>query len=74
VEQLPNPKSDLHGLIEMASEQRGRKLRKVKERVSASVHQVAGHIQDFSPLRGLTAFVQFERRTRTAMEGVLAAV
>lgn len=58
LEQLPNPKVILFDLLRQASELHGRRLRSF--RVSERVQRVAEFINDFTPLRTLSAFVALE--------------
>jgi hypothetical protein len=58
LEALPNPKDVLHGLLRQASEAKGRDLKRF--RVYEAVHRVAELIDDYSSLRELSAFRQFE--------------
>jgi len=58
LESLPNPKGDLYDLIRRASELSGRRLKKLN--LSALVRLVSDWIDDFSPLRMLTAFASLE--------------
>ena len=58
VEQLPDPKSILHELLREASELTGRRLKDFPVRERAQ--RVAGLIDDFAPLRTLTAFKALE--------------
>jgi hypothetical protein len=58
LENLPDPKDVLHELLRQASEAQGRDLKKF--RVHAMVHRLAELIEDYSSLRQLSAFQQFE--------------
>jgi hypothetical protein len=58
LEQHPDPKSLLYQLLKDASELRGRRLKNFDVRQSAS--RVTEYIQDFAPLRILTAFQSLE--------------
>ena len=60
LEQVPDPKSLLYQAVKDASGLRGRHLNRLN--VHQSVHLVADNIEDFSPLRRLTAFQTFEDR------------
>jgi len=64
IEDLVDPKQTLHEALRRAFEYTGRRLRKFN--VDAATHRVAESIQDFSPLRELPAFRQFETLTRVA--------
>jgi hypothetical protein len=58
VEQIPKPKKELHDLLKKASELTGRRL----ENFSAQqrVHRLAQLIEDYTPLRSLSAFQRLE--------------
>ncbi|HXM23713.1 MAG TPA: hypothetical protein VN948_20820 [Terriglobales bacterium] len=58
IEDVPGPKEMLYRALRMASEQTGRRLRKLH--VSYLRYRVVELIEDFSPLRTLPAFVEFE--------------
>jgi hypothetical protein len=58
LEQLPDPKMVLFNLLRQASELHGRRLKSF--RVSRRVQRVAEFINDFTPLRALSAFVALE--------------
>ena len=58
LERLPDPKRTLHDLIRAASGLPGRRLRKL--RMDQAVHRLAQAIQDYSPLRQLSAFRALE--------------
>lgn len=58
IEDLPNPKENLHGLLRQACELTGRRLKKFHPEEAAL--QVAEHIRDFAPLRALSAFRRLE--------------
>lgn len=58
LEREPDPKQLLYDLLRQASERKGRALKKL--RVEPLVHQVASSINDFSPLRALSAFRALE--------------
>ncbi|MHC5935013.1 hypothetical protein [Nostoc sp.] len=58
LEQLPNPKDILYGLLCEASELTGRRLKQFS--VNERVHRLAELIDDFSPLRALSAFQLLE--------------
>lgn len=57
IEGLADPKELLHTLIRTASGQRGRRL----QRLDMSTQRVADLIDDFTPLRRLSAFQSFEQ-------------
>lgn len=58
LEQLPDPKEILHGLLCEASGLTGRRLKQFS--VHERVHRVSELIDDFSPLRALSAFQALE--------------
>lgn len=58
VESVPDPKEVLFDALRVASELSGRRL--TKFRVEQRRHRVAELIEDFSPLRSLTSFQEFE--------------
>lgn len=58
LEDLPDPKEVLYQLLRDASELTGRRLRKFNP--NRAVHDVANFIEDFSPLRSLSAFQHLE--------------
>lgn len=58
IENLPDPKETLYNILRIASEKTGRRLKQFPVRHSAG--QVAEYIEDFSPLRSLSAFQQLE--------------
>lgn len=62
LEAIPDPKDLLFTLLEAASELRGRRLRRLN--VPARVHRLADLIEDFSPLRRLSAFQALEEDVR----------
>ena len=63
IEALPNPKRELQRLLREASGLTERRLKNFK--VSRAVQLVADNIEDFSPLRKLSAFIVFEEYIRT---------
>ena len=65
LETRPDPKHDLHQALITASMLTGRQLRRFDERVSA--RRVAELITDYSPLRGLSAFRDFESDLAAAL-------
>ena len=60
VEGLPDPKDLLFELLRNASGLAGRRLRELNPRTM--VYRVASSIEDFSPLRQLSAFQELEKR------------
>jgi hypothetical protein len=65
VERLADPKDRLHGLLIEASGTAGRRRKRfpVKQRV----HRLADLIEDYSPLRALSAFRELEKDLRAAL-------
>jgi hypothetical protein len=53
-EEVVDPKALLHDALRLASGLTGRRLRRFH--TSDAVHRIAEYVDDFSPLRGLTAF------------------
>ncbi|MEQ8766587.1 MAG: hypothetical protein RL885_21925 [Planctomycetota bacterium] len=68
LEKLPDPKSKPKELLRKASEFEGRRLKKFKSREAQAVHRTAELIQDFSPLRSLSAFRQLELDLTAALD------
>lgn len=66
VERLPDPKSILHQLLRDASGLTGRRLKSFSVRESAQ--RVAELINDFEPLRALTAFKALEAEIEQVLE------
>jgi hypothetical protein len=58
LDQLPDPKETLHGLLRDASGLTGRRLKRFAPQARAL--RVAEFIEDFAPLRGLPAFAVLE--------------
>ncbi len=58
VEERPDPKEDLYDLLKIASELSGRRLKSFSE--SQHARRVADYIEDYSPLRLLSAFGMLE--------------
>lgn len=59
LEQLPDPKSELHQLLKKASNLSGRRLKSFRTEYHA--RQVSEHTSDFSALRVLPAFAALEK-------------
>lgn len=66
VEQLPDPKEILYQLLREASGLNGRRLDKFS--VNERVHRLADLIDDFSPLRALSAFKELESEIQQVVE------
>lgn len=62
LEDRPDPKADLRNALRIASELRGRRLKKYNE--SQAVWRIVDFLADFSPLRKLSAFRAFEDALR----------
>ena len=60
LEKLPDPKRSLHDLIRESSGLQGRRLDRLQSKLSTCVQRVADLIEDFQPLRGLSAFQHLE--------------
>lgn len=69
-EALPDPKKTLCDLLERASELSGRRLSAFNS--SKASHRVAELIDDYSPLRALAAFRDFEESIGRIVEGILS--
>jgi len=65
IEQIPDPKELVHGMLRQASELPSRRLRRFNPAVA--IHRLAELIDDFSPLRGLPAFQALESDVRTLL-------
>jgi hypothetical protein len=63
LENIPNPKDELHRLLKDASELTGRRLRQFN--VQERARRLADLIEDFSPLRQLSAFQELENAVST---------
>lgn len=66
LEQLPDPKDILYGLLCEASELTGRRLKQFS--VNERVHRLAELIDDFSPLRALSAFQLLETEIKQVIK------
>lgn len=66
LEQLPDPKNDLHQLLRTASGLPAKRLKKFS--VHKGVHRVAELIDDFAPLRCLPAFMKLEAEIKQVIE------
>ena len=67
IESLPNPKDVLRKVIIQASELNARRKRRFE--IGSSVHQITQFIDDFSPLRSVSAFTQLETDLNVTMSG-----
>jgi len=66
VEQLPDPKADLHRLLWTAQGEHIRRRRRVTP--AALAHRVAELIEDFAPLRAIEAFAALEHELADVIE------
>jgi hypothetical protein len=66
LESVPDPKQTLHDLLRTASGRAGRRLKQFKG--TDAVRRLAELINDFSPLRALTAFQALEEEIRQVIE------
>lgn len=66
IEQRPDPKSDLQKALRLASGLRGRKLKKFD--TAAAFWRIVDCIEDFAPLRQLTAYQAFEETVQRMKE------
>lgn len=64
VEEVPDPKAMLETALEMASEASGRRLKQFQRDLPLLKLRVTEYIEDFSPLRSLRAFEDFEKDVR----------
>lgn len=67
LESLPDPKEILHEALLAASESTGRRLKQFRRDLPMLKHRVSELIEDFSPLRRLSAFNRFEQDVRSAI-------
>lgn len=70
IEGLHDPKDVLHASLRSACELRGRRLAKFDMKKAANL--VAERITDFTPLRSLSGYLEFERLLQLALEQVAA--
>jgi hypothetical protein len=61
LESLPNPKEELRQLLIQANESSGRRLQKFKREINQHTRRVTEFIDDFTPLRQLSAFKALEQ-------------
>lgn len=66
VENEQQPKKLLHELLKEASGLKGRNLKKFN--TDKAVHLVAENIENFSPLRNLSAFQEFEKKLKQVVD------
>lgn len=67
LEKVSDPKKVLHELLCRASGHRGRQLRRFKRGLGHRSGQIAELIDDFSPLRKLSAFRKLERDVQNVL-------
>ena len=68
IEYLADPKATLYEILRNASGLSGRRLESFNQRVA--LHRITDYIEDFSPLRTLSAFRRLENDTRVAIEQI----
>jgi hypothetical protein len=66
LESIKDPKTKLHQTLSMTSGAKGRRLKTLN--IHHAVHLVAENIKDYSPLRELSAFREFEKDLKTAVD------
>ena len=66
IENRPDPKKDLREALKLASELRGRRLKKFDP--SIAFWRVVDHLSDFTPLRHLAGVLAFEQTVRRIRE------
>lgn len=66
LETLPDPKETLFSLLKTASELHRRRLH--SQNIHTMVHRVSELIDDFSPLKKLPAFIEFEKQLARALD------
>lgn len=69
IESQPDPKALLQNALMTASESSGRRLKQFQRDLRILRHRVAELIEDFSPLRSLSAFQDFERDVHAILAG-----
>lgn len=73
LERIVNPKGYLSECLKLASEKSGRRLDQFQRGMAERVQRVAALIDDFSPLRSLAAFAQFEATARKVIAEFIRA-
>lgn len=68
VESIPHPEEILHDALRSASGLKGKRLKKFNP--DGKVHRISGYINDFSPLRRLSAFNRLEENIRKMIESL----
>ncbi|HLM46500.1 MAG TPA: hypothetical protein VK458_21705 [Myxococcaceae bacterium] len=67
IEALPDPKAVLYSALEVASEATGRRLKQFQRDLPMLKLRIAEQIEDFSQLRALSAFNNFEGEVRAVL-------
>jgi len=67
MEAIPDPKAVLYSALETASEATGRRLKQFQRDLPMLKLRIAEYIEDFSELRHLSAFNDFEDEVRAAL-------
>lgn len=70
LETLPDPKQKLRDLMRQASGVRGRKLKKFNRDLEQRIQRLAETIDDFSPLRELSAFRHLEKDIQRVLRNI----
>lgn len=70
IEELADPKATIYEILRSASGLSGRRLESFNQRVA--LHRIPDYIEDFSPLRTLSAFRRLENDTRVAIGRITA--
>ncbi len=73
LESVADPKGVLRTCLIEASEKTGRRLQQFERDLPERIQRVAELISDFSPLRQLPAFQDFEQEARRVVTNLLAA-
>lgn len=74
IESIPDPKEMLEDLLRRASEKSGRRLHKFTKAIEQRKNRVAEYIEDFEPLKRLSAYQTFEREAQDVVRQVLAGM
>jgi hypothetical protein len=69
LETIKDSKKELHHILKICSNLKGRREKTFN--VHSVVHRVAEYIGDYSPLRQLSAFIEFENDLKTAVDNFL---
>lgn len=73
MERLPDPKQTLYKNLRIAANLRGRHLQRFDRNIGWAARRVGELIEDYSPLRSLNAFQEFERDLRAFINRMQAA-